>query len=104
MAINPPQVTVGGPRGEEMMELLGTRTFALKSPQPIRASLPGIPDALVYLLDVDALPPADIEKLARYFARKFNGRLSDVRKEIRRDGIPVLADNCTIVVDLRMLL
>lgn len=98
-----PSVHIHGKRGEQMKRLLGRRDFIVTNALPVRASVPNHADVEVYLLDVDTLTEAEFDKLARHFARKFGSPLSDVRREMRDCGVPILAEDCTVAIDMRLV-
>lgn len=102
--LRPPEVTITGQRGAEFEQLLGRRTFQVKSPIACRAALPGKPDAMVYLLDLDALNPGEFDKLAEHFARKFSVPLGAVRSEMQDCGVPILDEDCCCAMDIRMFI
>jgi hypothetical protein len=104
MALRPPEVTIHGERGAEYEKLLGRRTFRVKSPLPCRADLPGRPDAEVYLLDIDALRPGELDTLAKHVAAKFSVPYEIVLSEMRDCGVPILAEDCSCAMDLRMFI
>lgn len=89
-------VTINGPRGEEWTRVLGRNTLPVKSPLTIPADLPGHPDAQVYMLDIEALTPAEFRAVVVHLSGKFKTSALTLADELRRDGLPILADDdCT---------
>src|ERR1043166_4187663 len=62
------------------------------------------PDAEVYLLDIDALRPGELDTLAKHVAAKFSVPYEIVLSEMRDCGVPILAEDCSCAMDLRMFI
>src|SRR2546421_3246650 len=75
-------------RYQEWLEVMGCDQMPLKSPIPIRADLPGIDNASVYLMDLAALTFKQKERLARHLARKFRLDEWEVASELDEVGCP----------------
>lgn len=91
-------MTVNGPRGDEFEQVCGCRTFPVRSPIPGLADLPGKPAAPVYLLDLDEVEPNTIAKIINHLMLKFNVPPDEVQREIAENGIPILAEDCTVAI------
>jgi hypothetical protein len=102
--LKPTEVHITGPRGAEIERILGRRTFAVKSPLPCRAIVADRGEADVYLLDIDTLTDAEMNALARHFAEKFGGEPRAVKDEMRDCGVPILAEDCVVAIDMRHFL
>jgi len=104
MALKQTTVTIHGARGAEWISVLGTATLPVKSPLPVRAQLPGIDNAEVYLVALDALQPGQLDKIVAHVSRKFGVPVEDVRQELKEHGMPILADDCSCAIDIRAFL
>jgi hypothetical protein len=92
-------VTVTNPaRAADWQAILGRTTVAVTSPIPTRANLPGHPDALIYMLDLDELLQEEIDRLIAFIAQRFQIAEAEVAHDIRRQGFPILADDCYVAV------
>lgn len=78
-------------------EVFGGDTVPILSIIPSRANLPGIPDAVVYLLDLRVITADQRERLIAGIARKFNLPNEEVAAGLDEYGVPVLADDVTVV-------
>lgn len=91
------KVTVFDPeRAAEWQEIMGTTTLCVKSPIPSQASLPGIKTALIYELDLDLLTEEQLHRLVTHIANKFNYTPEEVKEALPIQGVPILADDCTV--------
>ena len=86
-------------RRRELEEVLGTSTVPVRSPTPVIASAPGLPGpSRFYVMDVRKLSEEQRVKLARHLAAKFGLRDREVLQELARNGLPILAEHCTVAV------
>ena len=92
-------VTIHGARGKELRRVLGTDTFDVRSPVPVVANLPGKGEVPVYLLDLDSLTPDQFNALVAHLAGKFHLDPEEVRRDIHRDGVPILYEDCSVMVE-----
>ena len=95
----PLEVTINGPRGDEWERVCGTRTFPVTSFNPVRANLPGKPNAEVYIMNVQAMESAVMEKIAAHLAQKFGLTEQEVFSDMAAHGNPILAEDCTVVLN-----
>jgi len=90
-------VTVCDPeRKAEFEAILGTATVCVKTPFPVRANLPGHPDALVYELDLELITLKQRERLVAHLAEKFELPPAEVEANLNDHGVPILADDCVV--------
>lgn len=89
----PLEVTIRGPRGDEWEKVCGTRTFPVTTWNPMRADLPGKPNAEVWFLHIILLGPGMLDKIVAHMANKFAVPLEELRREVDRQGIPILAED-----------
>jgi DNA-binding transcriptional regulator YbjK len=92
-------VTVTNPeRATDWQNILGRTTVVVQSPIPQRANLPGHHDSLIYLLDLEVLTTEEVDRLVEHLARRFDIPQSDVARDLREMGVPILADDCIVTV------
>lgn len=95
------------PRANEWQRVFGSHDIPLTSPIPCRCNF--IDDKGVstsqkfYFIDIDRLAPEQLEHVAAFVANKFNIPLDDVWDEIDQHGIPILADDVSVIFDARLL-
>lgn len=94
-------VTIHGERGRQWYSVAGTRTFPVKSCLPILATLPGIGPARVFLLDLEAIEPPLLALIVAHLSTKFGLQPWELEAEIRRGGIPILAEDCSVMTTAR---
>jgi len=93
------EVTINGPRGDEWERVCGTRSFPVIDWEPVNATLPGLPGVQkVHRVNIQALDSETLHKIAAHLAKKFNASLPETLAAIARDGIPILAEDCTVVL------
>ena len=94
------RVTITDPvRAAEWQEILGTTTVCVRSPIPTLGELPGHPKALIYELDLNMLTPEQFENIVVFISKKFNEPVEAVRAGILILGMPILADDCMVIVE-----
>lgn len=71
--------------------------------QPQAATVPGRPDALVYMLDLERLAPAERERLIHHLAVRFKLHVAEVARDLDRVGCPILAEDVLVAVPMRLL-
>ncbi len=93
------KVTINSPeRAEEFMKVFGRVEMDVKSPVPHEANLPGKGQARIFELDMDMISEDEKDKLAAHLAEKFKLNIEVVKTELARVGMPILAEDCTVVV------
>ena len=91
------QVTVHEPtRRAEFEKIFGSATVYVISGVPQMCSIEG-GNRLCYMLDVDLLTPSQFEALSEHLAVKFKISRIVIRRELIMRGLPILADDCTLV-------
>ena len=92
-------VSIDGARGAEWEAVTGTRRFPVRSPVPVLAHLPGyaVPQP-VYLLALDQIDAETRARIVAHLASKFGLSEAEVAVEIAQAGIPILEDQCSVVV------
>ncbi len=92
-------VTITDPeRAREFQEVLGTTTVPVKSLQPYLGSAPGQEGKIFYILDPGQLTDDQYLKLVRHLSKKFGLHPNQVREEMGKYGVPILAEHCSIVI------
>jgi len=95
----PLEVTINGPRGDEWERVCGTRVFPVASFQPIKANLPGKPNADVWLLNLRLIDSPTLQRIIEHFSVKFNTPPNETAAAAAAQGIPILAEDCTVVLN-----
>ena len=78
---------------------LGATTLPILTPIACLANLPGIPRAMVYLLDLAALQSEQQERLVTMLAAKFGLDEAEAWAAYER-GVPILADDVMLGVNV----
>lgn len=86
-------------RAREFQDIMGSNILPVKSPQPSMGTLPGMKGKKFYLLDVAKLTPYHCIKLARHLAETFGLEPDQVHDDMTKNGVPVLAEDCTVVIN-----
>jgi hypothetical protein len=93
------RVTITNPeREEEFLKVFGRTTVNVESPIPHMASIPGKGRCRIYKLDLNLISEEEREKLVAHIAEKFKLNPEFVKAELARAGLPILADECTVVI------
>jgi hypothetical protein len=95
------KVTIHGQRGAEWESIAGTRTFPVLGPVPFLATLPGLGERRVFLLDLKAVDADTLLRIARHLKSKFGLTEEEAAREIQAAGIPILEEDCSVCTDLR---
>ena len=90
------EVMIHGPRGDEWEAICGTRRFPVVGFLPRPATLPGKPNAQVFMLDLTKIEPYIFEKIVAHLCAKFGLSAEEAKREIEAAGIPIDADSCTV--------
>lgn len=91
-------VTVHGERGEMFQQVFGTNTVCVESAIGELANLPGLGERHVYKLDLKEITPEQRAKLVSNLAGRFNLPESEVAALMEVHGVPILTDDCTLIV------
>lgn len=75
---------------------LGTSVLPIKGILATIASLPGKPNAHVYMLDTNALSDEMKQKIVDGLAEKFNMPIEGAWTEFNTNGVPILAEHCIV--------
>lgn len=86
------------PRRADWLKVFGTNIVELKSPVLREASLPGIPYALIYELDIKALSAEQRRRLVEHISERFNENPALVDDLLDQTGCPILADDVVVTV------
>ncbi len=91
-------VTVHGERAKDWEAVFGTTTLPVRAPHPYPASVPGKGFTMVYDLDLDLVTPEQRERLVGHLATRFGLTEREVERDIERQGVPLLAEDCSVAV------
>jgi hypothetical protein len=91
-------VSIHGERGEEWKRIADTNHFPVKSPIPSLGILPGKGEQRVYLLALDQMLPHVLDRIVAHLAAKFGMTPEETKEEMEKAGIPILADECSVMV------
>ena len=87
-------------RAAEFEKVFGTSTVFIKSPLPSRTNgIPGKPDQLIYELDLELLTSEQLDNLVIWISNKFGLPVDEARSELKRVGMPILADSCIVIIE-----
>lgn len=84
-------------RKQFWLETIGSDVVPILSIIPTWAHLPGVGEALVYLLDVKALKLEQQERLVRFLADRFGLTVATAWAEWELKGVPILADDVEVM-------
>ncbi|MFZ5821649.1 MAG: hypothetical protein ACOYYJ_17265 [Chloroflexota bacterium] len=82
-------------RARFWLSALGCNTVPVTSVRAARAELPGLGAQDVYMLDLAALWPEQIEKVVKGLAVRFGLTADQVLQDLGR-GVPILAQGCYV--------
>lgn len=85
-------------RSREFEGIFGTAEVPVKSLQPVIGNAPGMKNKPFYILDIWCLSYTEYAKLAHHLAEKFSLPIEETYKELNKNGCPILAEHCSIVV------
>lgn len=90
-------VTIGGERGDFFESRCGTRRFPVRSiiPQPVLLPI-GV--RTCYLLAVEVVSDEALWTLAEALAERQGGTAVEVYRALEREGMPILAQDCSLTV------
>lgn len=86
-------------RRGDWLTIYGTDTVPIKSPNPQKANLPGIPGTLVYMADLTVLTPDQRQRLVTHIAKRFDLDPTEVEAKLDEEGVPILADDVTVTIN-----
>ena len=93
-------VTINHPqRRLEWLDVFGTAQLHIKSIFPELITLPGYDEPqLVYYLDLTYLRPQHRQRLFRQLAIRFNLSEAQVKRELKKQEVPIPAADCTLTI------
>ena len=95
-------VTVYDPeRRKEWEEILGTNEVPAISLITSLGNFPVVGKQEYYMVDLDRLTSGQKEQLINHIAVKFKLPIDEVRKDIDKMGVPVLAKDCIAFDEMR---
>lgn len=81
-------------RAAKWKQIFGTDEVPITCPFPLSiGDFPGVGRKPYYLMDLKAITPEQKEHLVASIAQGFGLSLEEVRRDIDRIGVPILADN-----------
>jgi len=88
---------IDNPERKSLWEhVFGGDQVPLKSIIPQYANVAGKSHVLIYELDLNVLTPAQSERLVAAIIDKFGAGREEVEKELKTNGMPVLASDVTV--------
>ena len=91
-------VIIHGERGAEWERVIGTNHLPVRSPIPTVGSLPRLGERAIYLLAIDQLELSTVEKIVEHLCVQFRLQPDEAAAEIAAAGIPILAEECSIII------
>jgi hypothetical protein len=95
----PLEVTISGPRGDEWERVCGTRQFPVTTWEPIRANLPGKPNSLVWMMNLQLMDSDTLAKIVAHLSQKFGIPVQEIEAEMAAHGNPILAEDAFVVLN-----
>ncbi|MGB9181842.1 MAG: hypothetical protein WCB68_21610 [Pyrinomonadaceae bacterium] len=92
------------PRSGEWLKVFGGRDVRVLGPLPKLAQVCGTEDVEIYLLDLDALTEEQRERLVTHLSEKFKIGREELEREIAEKGVPILAEDVGVPIDMRLLM
>lgn len=93
------EVIINDPdRRADFIKIFGRDRVNVTSPLPEWAELPTIGKAPVYKMDLNLLTLNERLRLVGHLAQKFNIPADEVARDLEKEGVPILAQHCTVVV------
>jgi len=87
-------------RRQEWKTVLGIDELPIVSPIPLLADLPGVDNALVYELNVRTLDADQLQSLIGHLADKFGRDIDYTRHYVLTYGVPILANDVTVIATI----
>ena len=97
------RILESSPRYADWVKVFGDNRAPITSPMPHQASLPGIPNALVYWLDLKAITSEQRARLVAHISERFGIPPDEVERDLDRDGVPLMAADVHVSIDLRFI-
>lgn len=83
----------GTPRAEEWLNIFGSRTVYLHSPEPFTANLPNIGEQTVVMLDVPSLTEDQREAMTQHLCELFGLDRAIIEKHLDANDCPIRIDD-----------
>lgn len=87
-------------RAEVFRQTVGSDIVFVQSPVPEMATLPGLGERKVFKLDLDMYTQEEKDKLAAHISEKFNIDIEFVKTNLASAGVPILAEDCTVIIKI----
>jgi hypothetical protein len=105
MKITTATIARDSPRYRTWLDIFGTDTVRIEWPVPHTARLPGIDEALVYKVHVPSLTRDQRRRLIAHIAAEFGETPEAVEEGLdEEEGLPILAEDVTVLFDGRLAL
>lgn len=92
------------PRATDFFEVFGRLIkIPIKSWLPTRGNLPDKPNAEIYMLDLQRITPDERSRLIQNIAARFNLPAVEVAQDLTARGCPILGDDITVAIPLRLI-
>jgi len=85
-------------RAEAFRKIVGSDEVFVESPAPEIANLPGLGERRAFKLDLDMYTEDEKTVLAHHIAQKFQLDVEYVEECLESFGVPILADDCTVII------
>ena len=83
----------------ECLEMFGTTSLHVKSINPEFVLVPGFDEPQpVYYVDLSLLTPQQRQRLIRHLSSRFNLPIEQVKRQLRKQDVPIRAEDCTLVI------
>lgn len=106
MALEPTTVTLRAesPRYQDWLRVFGSASVRVKSPIALRGRDPAGVECDFYLVDLAALTPEQMERVVLFIAERFEIPVDTVRATLPDHGLPLVAADCSVTFDARLVL
>lgn len=85
-------------RAERIRAGFGVDLIPVLSPSPTMVAIEGAGDVLCYLVDLRSIPRETYESVAQNLVNIYGADMNEVKFQLTRIGLPILAANCVIVI------
>ena len=89
------------PRYADWIKVFGVNRVQIRGALPQLANVCDQPDTEIYLLDLNALTSEQRERLVSHLSQKFNLARRKVERDLKEKGMPILAEDVGVPIDLR---
>ncbi|MBA3716056.1 MAG: hypothetical protein H0W76_27010 [Pyrinomonadaceae bacterium] len=89
------------PRYADWLKVFDSGIVEIISPIPSKGLLPGLGEREIYLVDLKTLSPDQLKRLHQHLAEKFGGMAEEAAEALEREGLPILAEDVGVAVDMR---